>query len=181
VTVDIVGRLQQLEAMVREARSMPLSTSAIVPRDEILELIEAAKNDLPEEIKQARWVVKDREELLDKARRDAEAMVERGRTERDRLVSDQEVVRAAKEEAERVLADADQKSREMRLESEDYVDAKLAQYEIALEKTAAALQRSIAQAQRGRDRLRGASVAEEEFGGDGNGEGPSPFDGEEEA
>src|SRR5262249_8696491 len=71
LTVDIVGRLQQLEAMVREARSMPLSTSAIVPRDEMLEILEAAKNDLPEEIKQARWVVKDREELLDKARRDA--------------------------------------------------------------------------------------------------------------
>jgi chromosome segregation ATPase len=178
--VDIVGRLQQLETMVREARSMPLSTSAIVPRDEMLEVIEAARGDLPEEIKQARWVVKDREELLDKARRDAEGMVERGRAERDRLVAEQEVVRAAKEEAERVLADAEQRSREMRLESEDYVDAKLAQFEIALEKTAAALERSISQAQRGRERLRGASPAEEEFGGD-DADGSAPFDGEEEA
>ena len=178
--MDIVGRLQQLETIVREARSMPLSTSAIVPRDEVLDVIEAARNDLPEEIKQARWVVKDREELLDKARHDAEALVERGRAERDRLVADQEVVRAAKEEADRILADADQRSREMRLESEDYVDAKLAQFEIALEKTAASLARSIAQAQRGRERLRGASPAEEEFGGDDT-NGSAPFDGEEEA
>jgi hypothetical protein len=178
--VDIVGRLQQLETMVREARSVPLSTSAIVGRDEVLEIIEAARNDLPEEIKQARWVVKDREELLEKARHDAEALVERGRAERDRLVSEQEVVRAAKEEAERILSEADQRSREMRLESEDYVDAKLAQFEIALEKTADALHRSIAQAQRGRERLRGGSAAEEEFGG-GDDEGPVPFDGEEEA
>src|SRR2546423_4129352 len=174
--MDIVGRLQQLENMVREARSMPLSTSAIVPRDEMLEVIDAARGDLPEEIKQARWVVKDREELLDKARRDAEALVERGRAERDRLVSEQEVVRAAKEESERVLADADQRSREMRLEADDYVDHKLAQFEIALEKTAAALERSIAQAQRGRERLRGGTVAEEELG-----ESTPMFDGEEEA
>ena len=44
-----------------------------------------------------------------------------------------------KEEAERILAEADQQSREIRLEAEDYVDAKLAQFEIALEKTADAL------------------------------------------
>ena len=175
--MDILGRLQQLETMVREARSMPLSTSAIVPRDEMLEVIEAARGDLPEEIKQARWVVKDREELLDKARRDAEALVERGRAERDRLVSEEEVVRAAREESERVLSDADQRAREMRLEAEDYVDHKLAQFEIALEKTATELERSIAQAQRGRERLRGPSVAEEEFGADA----PTPFDSEEEA
>jgi hypothetical protein len=175
--VDIVGRLQQLENIVREARSMPLSTSAIVPRDEVLEAIDAARAELPEEIKQARWVVRDREELLDKARRDAEALVERGRAERDRLVSEQEVVRAAKEQAERIVSEADQRARELRLESDDYVDTKLAQFEIALEKTAAALERSIAQAQRGRERLRGGSPAEEEFGGDG----APPFDGEEEA
>ena len=66
--MDILGRLQKLEDMVREARSMPLSTSAIVNRDEVLEAIEAARSELPEEIKQARWVVKDREELLDKVR-----------------------------------------------------------------------------------------------------------------
>jgi chromosome segregation ATPase len=156
---------------------MPLSTSAIVNRDEVLEAIEAARSELPEEIKQARWVVKDREELLDKARRDAEALVERGRAERDRLVAEQEVVRAAKEQSERVQADADQRARAMRLEADDYVDHKLAQFEIALEKTAAALEHSIAAAQRGRERLRGASAAEEEFGG----EPASPFDGEEEA
>jgi cell division septum initiation protein DivIVA len=175
---DIVGRLQQLENIVREARSVPLSTSAIVGREEVLEIIEAARAELPEEIKQARWVVKDREELLDKARRDAEALVERGRAERDRLVAEQEVVRASKEESERVLADADRQSREMRLEAEDYVDHKLAQFEIALEKTAAALERSISAAQRGRERLRGGTVAEEELGG---GDLASPFDGEEEA
>jgi hypothetical protein len=175
--VDILSRLQKLEDMVREARSMPLSTSAIVNRDEVLEAIDAARSELPEEIKQARWVVKDREELLDKARRDAEAMVERGRVERDRLVAEEEVVRAAGEEAGRILAEADQRAREMRLESEDYVDAKLAQFEIVLEKTAAGLQRAVAQAQRGRERLRGASPAEEEFGG----EEADLFDGEEEA
>ena len=74
--MDLSSRIQELEDMVRDAKSMPLSSSALMNRDEVLELIEELKSSLPDEIKQARWVVKDREELLAKARRDAEVMVE---------------------------------------------------------------------------------------------------------
>lgn len=145
---------------------MPLSASVLVNQEEVLELLEAAQAELPEEIKQARWVVKDREELLTKARRDGEAIVEKGHQERAHLVSQQEVVRAAQEEVERVLAEAREQARQMRLEAEDYVDAKLAQFEIALGKTQQELGRSMAQVRRGRDKLRGVTPAQEEFGTD---------------
>ena len=132
--MDISARLQQIEELVQEAKSMPLSSSVLVNRDEILELIEAARNELPEEIKQARWVVKDREELLAKARKDGEAMVGLARQERARLVSEEEVVRAAKAEAESILSAGEERARQLRLEAEDYVDAKLAQFEITIQR-----------------------------------------------
>ena len=66
--MDIAGRLQQLEEIVNEAKSMPLSSSVLVNKDEVLEMLHQMQEDLPEEIKQARWIVKDREELLTKAR-----------------------------------------------------------------------------------------------------------------
>ena len=72
--MDINARIQQLEDMIKEAKSMPLSASALLNREELLEVVAGLKDALPEEIKQARWVVKDREELLTKARRDAEAL-----------------------------------------------------------------------------------------------------------
>jgi cell division septum initiation protein DivIVA len=162
--VDISTRLQQIVELVEQAKSMPLSASVLVNKEEILEQLEAAKNELPDEIKQARWVVKDREELLDKARRGGEALVQRAREEQVRLVSEQEVVRTSQDEAERILSDAREQARQIRLEAEDYVDAKLAQFEIALEKVYAELARSIAQVQRGREKLRGIGPAQEEFG-----------------
>jgi cell division septum initiation protein DivIVA len=162
--VDISARIQQIEELIQEAKAMPLSSSVLVNREEMLELLEAARNELPEEVKQARWVVKDREELLAKARRDAEVVVQKAIDERNRMVSEQDVVRGARDEAERIVSEARDQARQIRLEAEDYVDAKLAQFEIALEKTHTELERSIAQVQRGRDRLRGVSVAEEEFG-----------------
>ena len=164
--MDISARLQQIEELIEDAKSMPLSSSVLVNKEEILELLDAAKNELPEEVKQARWIVKDREELLAKARREGEAIVQRAHQEQARLVSEQEVVRAANDEAEQRLADAREQARLIRLEAEDYVDAKLAQFEIALDKTRSELEKSLGQVQRGREKLRGVSPAQEEFGGE---------------
>ena len=66
--MDLAARLEQLEELIREAKSMPLSSSVLINREEFLELIAELKEAMPEELKQARWIVKDREELLSKAR-----------------------------------------------------------------------------------------------------------------
>lgn len=161
--MDLSTRIGQLEEMVRDAKSMPLSSSALLNRDEVLELIEQMKESLPDEIKQARWIVKDREELLAKARRDAEAMVEQAREEQLRLASHEAVVQRASEESERIQQEAGDDARRLRLEAEDYVDAKLAQLEGALQRiledvmgTNQQLTRTIDQVQAGREKLRGA-------------------------
>src|SRR6266568_8544976 len=101
--MDLSARMQQIEELIEEAKSMPLSSSVLVNKEEILELLDAAKSELPEEVKQARWIVKDREELMAKARRDGEAVVQRDHQEEARLDSEEEVVRAANEEAEQLL------------------------------------------------------------------------------
>ena len=180
--MDLSTRLSELEELVRDAKSMPLSSSALVNRDEVLELIEALKTSLPDEIKQARWVVKDREELLAKARRDAEAMVEQARAEQLRLASHEAVMQRAKDEAERIVQEAEEDARKLRLEAEDYVDAKLAQLEGTLQKILEemiasndGLSRTIDQVVGGREKLRGVPSAElgpeVAFSDDGPGDG----------
>lgn len=169
--MDLAARLQQIEDMIKEAKSMPLSSSALLNREEILELVAQMREDLPEEIKQARWVVKDREELLTKARRDSQRIVEEAEQEQLRMATREEVVKRAEAEADRILAEAREEARRMRLEAEDYVDAKLAQFEIALQRsseelaaTKTALGRTLEQVEGGRERLRGAAPAQQEFG-----------------
>jgi len=165
--MDIGARIQQLEDMIREAKSMPLSASALLNREELLEVVTAMKEALPEEIKQARWVVKDREELLSKARRDAEGLADKARADQARLVSDEAVVLESKEEADRILADAREQARQIRLEAEDYVDGKLAQFDAAMTRIAEALvgaeeavTKVRGQIETGREKLRGSHPAQ---------------------
>ncbi len=171
--MDLAARLQQLEDMVREAKSMPLSSSALLNREEVLEMLKEMHETLPEEIKQARWVVKDREELLSKARHDAESIVEAAREEQLRLARHEAVVERAEKEAERILTDADVEAGRIKDEAEDYVDSKLAQFELVLRRiqeeahnSSRALARTLDQVELGRDKLRGAptTVAEDRLG-----------------
>jgi hypothetical protein len=167
--VDLTSRLQQLEDLVREAKSMPLSSSALVNREEVLELILEMKENLPEEVKQARWVVKDREDLLGKARAEGERLVTEAKDEQLRMARKEEIVIRARAEAERIQAEAEEDGRKIRLEAEDYVDAKLAQFEIALRKiqeeaqsSARQVAKTLDQIELGRQKLRGAPVTEAE-------------------
>jgi cell division septum initiation protein DivIVA len=180
--MDIAARIMQLEELIMEAKSMPLSTSVLVNREEVLELVQEMRAALHEEIKQARWVVKDREQLLTKARKDAESVVQSSLEEQQRLVSQEEVVKQSGLEAERILEEARQQARQIRLEAEDYMDQKLAAFEATItrsleqmaqireeqeaqaNKIADQLSRTLQQVGRGRERLRGTSVAEEHFG-----------------
>jgi hypothetical protein len=172
--MDLAGRLQQLEEMVRDAKSMPLSSSALLNRDEVLDMLREMQESLPEEIKQARWIVKDREELLGKARQEAERIVDQAREDQLRMARKEEVVHRAEEEADRIVAEAEQQALDARAEAERYVDAKLAQFEIALRRileesqaTSRALAKTLDQVEVGRDRLRAPDrKSEQEFGSD---------------
>jgi len=169
--MDLAARLEQLDELVRDAKSMPLSSSVLVNREEILELIAEMKEALPEEIKRARWIVRDREELLTKAREDGERMVEQAREEQLRMARKEEIVARATTEADRVVSEGEERARSMVAEAEDYVDGKLAQFENSIRKILEAsqastksLNRTLDQVELGRERLRGpATVAEAEL------------------
>lgn len=154
VPLDVEAKLHQLEVMVAEAKGVPLSTSIMLNRAEIDGLVTDLRNALPEELRQARWILKKRDELLERARREASKMMQDAEAERARLVSRTEVVQSANREADRILDEATEQAHQIRLEVEDYVDAKLANFEVVLQKTLAAVGR-------GREKLRGRLAADE--------------------
>jgi F0F1-type ATP synthase membrane subunit b/b' len=184
--MDLTGRLEQLEELIREAKSMPLSSSVLVNREEVLEMIAEMREGLPEEIKRARWIVRDREELLAKARDEGERIVQQAHDEQLRMARKEEIVARATQEADRIVSEAEERSRVMRSEAEDYVDAKLAQFEISIRRileasqaSARSLSHTLDQVEIGRERLRGpATAAQAEFARPG--EDGQLFDEEEE-
>lgn len=122
--------------IIANARTIPLSSSPVINRDEILEMLEEAVNRLPEELRQARWMLKERQEFLAKTRREGEDILDAARAQAERMVQRTDVVRAAELRARQVVEAAETGSRQMRLETEDFVDQRLASFEIVLDRVA---------------------------------------------
>jgi cell division septum initiation protein DivIVA len=143
---DFEELLLQLREMVETGRSMPMSASVLVNREEVLDILDAMLYRLPEELRQARWLLKEREEFLGKARREADDILEAGRLQAARLVERTELVREARRVADTTVEEADANARALRHEAEDYVDQKLAAFEVVLDRTMQSVQK-------GRERL----------------------------
>jgi len=134
-THDVQALLERLRVIIETAKPLPLSASVRVDRDELLELLDLALTRLPDELKQARWLLKEREEFLAKSQREADDIVDAARTRAERMVQRTEIVREAERVAQSIVDAAQQRSSQMRHEAEDYIDQKLASFEIVLERT----------------------------------------------
>jgi cell division septum initiation protein DivIVA len=145
--IDAETLVRRVVEVVTNAKSVPLSSSVMVTKDEVLELLEDALERLPDELRQARWMLKEREEFLAKVAREGDDILEAARVRAERMVERQEIVREARHTAQRVMDDAREEARRLRLEAEDYCDQKLAAFEIVLERT-------LKTARAGREKLR---------------------------
>ena len=103
---DLETILRELRDIVDTARTMPMSASVLVNREETLELVDEALASMPEELRHARWLIKEREEYLVQARRDAEDIVEAGRVQAERMVERTEVAREARRPTATCSADS---------------------------------------------------------------------------
>jgi cell division septum initiation protein DivIVA len=126
--------ISQVLAVIAGAKSMPLSSSVIVSRDEVVGLLHSALDRLPDELRQARWLLREREEFLAERTREAETLMEDVRAQAERMVQRTEIVRQANSVAQRILDDANEEARTMRHEAEDFCDQKLAGMEIVLDR-----------------------------------------------
>jgi len=132
---DSEAVLRRVIEIVNNARTMPMSNTIRLTKDEVQELLEEALDRLPEDLKRARWMLKEREEFLAKTQRDADAILEAARVRAERMVQRTEIVREAAHTAQKLVDDAHDEASRLRLEAEDYCDQKLAAFEIVLERT----------------------------------------------
>jgi len=140
--------LRRVADIIASARPMPLSTSVMVNRDEVLELLEEGISRLPDELRAARWLLKERDEYLASVRREGDEILEAARARAEAMVQRTEVTKAADQRARQIVERAEAHARAMRHEVEDYCDQRLASFEIVLDRIA----RSVAE---GRARLQG--------------------------
>ncbi|MGW0859112.1 cell division initiation protein [Streptomyces sp. NPDC002690] len=155
--MDVQKKLDEIVEAVGNARSMPMSASCVINRADLLGMLEELREALPGSLAHAEEVIGGSEQLVDRARQEAERIIESAHAERGSLISGTEVVVRSQDEADRILAEARREAAEVKAEADEYVDSKLANFEVVLTKT-------IGSVDRGREKLLGRSHGLDEQG-----------------
>ncbi len=153
----------ELEALIDEAigmvaagRPLPMSSTVKVNKHELMEVLDEIREALPEELRRARWLLKEKEEFLAQARQERQEIIDQGRAQVSRMIERQEITRAAEARARQIVAEARADARTLQRRVEDYCDHKLASFEAVLERTSRTLQQ-------GREKLLGTAAIDGEM------------------
>jgi len=148
---EIDARLHDLRAAVEEARSVPMSASVMINRSDFVDLLASLETAIDQTLSQAIEVVGDREAVLADGITQAEEIVRAAEMEREALVSETDVFRLAEIRASEITEAAEKAAEELQRETDQYVEEKLANFELTLERT-------LELVRRGRARLSGGHV-----------------------
>lgn len=124
--------LEDLITEVEHARTVPLSNNVMINQEDMLDRLHQTAEQLPEELRAARWMVRERETYIAKTNERARELLANAKVESERLVSDNYIVQEAVEEANTLIRNAENEARRIRLEAEDYAERHLAEAETIL-------------------------------------------------
>jgi cell division septum initiation protein DivIVA len=144
----LTGILDALTAAVEGARAMPMSSSVLVNRAELLDLLDQARDVLPTQLSQADEVLADADAARGAAQADADAILDAARARAAELVETEAVTLSAQARAAEIVAEAERVAEGLRRDADDYCDRRLADFEIDLGKV-------LTQVQAGRAKLAG--------------------------
>ncbi len=148
--MDVQAKLTEIRETVATARSMPMSASAVVNRAELLAALDELGEMLPQAFGESDRVLAARDDVIADAQQQGLQILADAERLRDELVSDTDVYKLARTEADKLLTESREETAALRRDTDDYVDERLANFELTLAKTLEAVQR-------GRERLRGRS------------------------
>ncbi len=129
---SVIQLLEEMEEILDGCRAVPFSNKVSVDKEELYDIISEIRMKLPNELKQSKWVIEERNKILIDAQKEADEILKNAEERMARMVDDNEVTKRAYEQAAAIVDSAKKTSKEMRLGAMEYAEEVLAQAESRL-------------------------------------------------
>jgi cell division septum initiation protein DivIVA len=153
MTVEIMAMLDRLEDAIAQATKVPLTGKVLLDPDELLSLMDEMRELLPQEIRDANRVARDREAILTEARDQAESTVREAQALAARLTAEHSVAQEAQKQADELIDQAKRVAREIRQNAMEWADELFGRVQPDLEKVAADTQKAVLAVRKAREEL----------------------------
>lgn len=135
--------LNDLYEMLESSAKVPLSRDkVIVSVTDVKEMLDEIKANLPQEIRQARSIVADRNRIISQANQEAESIIHSAEERAKKMVAKNEITRQAQHRSTEILSDAKMKSNEMRKAAGEYVEDIMRQADEDMSRTLSELKKA---------------------------------------
>jgi len=124
--LDILKALNELEECIENSNKVPLTRKVMVDEDHVLDILDRIRTTIPEEIKQAKWIIQEREKVLNDSQKEAVRIIDDAQKQVDQKADESEIVRKARDSAEQIVQKAELISDEIRAGARQYADEILA-------------------------------------------------------
>ncbi|MEW6425671.1 MAG: ATPase [Bacillota bacterium] len=151
--MELFNVLNELEELVENSPKIPLTRRILVDEDKLLDYLDRMRASLPEEVRQAKWLLQEREKVLADSKKEAMRILEEAQKQLDRRAEESEIARQAKAIADEVIQKAEAVAREIKQGARDYADDVLSGLEEELN-------RLLTQIRNGRAELKGLKTPE---------------------
>ncbi|HHW44357.1 MAG TPA: ATPase [Desulfotomaculum sp.] len=131
--MEFFNVLNELEELIENSPRIPMTRRVLVDEDRLLDYLDRIRTTLPEEIRQARWVIQEREKVLSDTRKEAGRLLEDAQKQLEKRAEESEVVRHARAMADEIMGKAEQVAREIKKGAREYADEILEGLEKKLE------------------------------------------------
>lgn len=152
--MEIMDLLERLEETVAQATKVPLTGKVLLDPEELLSLVDEMRDLMPQEIREANRVARDREAILSNAREEAESTVREARSMAAQLTNEAAITREAQQQADQLIDQAKRVAREIRQNALEWADDLFARVQPELEKVAGETGRAAAAVRKAREELR---------------------------
>jgi hypothetical protein len=119
--MDILYLVDRLENLVAGSRRMPFVNQIMLKESDILNIIEQMRTAIPDEIKQSRRIIQEKERILAQAQADASALLARAREESERAMNREGLLRAAEDRSQELVRQAEERAEQLKIEADAYV------------------------------------------------------------
>ncbi len=146
--MELFNALNELEELIETSIKVPMTRRVLVDEDRLLDMLDRIRTTLPEEIRQAKWIIQEREKVLAETKKEAGRIMEDVQKQMERRIDESEIARLAKIKAEETVDRAETVAREIKQAAREYADEILSELEKKIESL-------IAEIRNGRAELRG--------------------------
>jgi vacuolar-type H+-ATPase subunit H len=138
--MEIVKIIENLEMQIEQSARIPMTSKLLVDEDSILDLLDKLRAQIPDDIRQAQWITRERERILSDAQAEAERIVLKAKAYVNQQASENEIVKIAEEQAGKVVHQARREAEEISSHAKIYAVEVLQKLETVLSKAMTAVQ-----------------------------------------